>query len=78
VRFYRIGEGENAKYVGITVDGQILSKEKLNAQFEGLNKTREAANQPKLNLGEIGASLEYKYLDLNVSPEPTVPEKTEA
>ena len=78
VRFYRVGEGDNAKYVGINGDGQILSKEKLNAHLEELNTTRKAENKPKLDPGaEIVASLESgKYLDLKVSP--PVPQQTEA
>jgi hypothetical protein len=78
VRFYRVGEGDNAKYVGINGDGQILSKEKLNAHLEELNTTRKAENKPKLDPGaEIVASLESgKYLDLKVSP--PVPQETEA
>lgn len=78
VRFYRLGEGDNAKYVGINRDGQILSKEKLKAHLEELNTTRKAESKPELDPGaEIVTSLKSdKYLDLKVSP--PVPKQTEA
>ena len=78
VRLYSLGEGDNAKYVGIKQGStQILSEKELEAHLAELNKTRIAENKSELDLGKFGEILESgKYLDLKVSP--PVPQQTEA
>jgi hypothetical protein len=72
VRLYSVGEGDNAKYVGIKQgNAQILSQKELEAHLAELNKTRIAEDKPELNTGKIGEILNPdRYLN--------VPEKTEA
>lgn len=74
VRLYSVGEGDNAKYVGIKQGStQILSEKELEAHLAELNKTRIAENKSELDLGKFGEILESgKYLDL------AVPQQTEA
>jgi hypothetical protein len=74
VRLYSVGEGDNAKYVGIKQGStQILSEKELEAHLAELNETRIAENKSELDLGKFGEILESgKYLDL------AVPQQTEA
>jgi hypothetical protein len=53
VRLYSVGEGDNAKYVGIKQGStQILSEKELEAHLAELNKTRIAENKSELDLGK--------------------------
>jgi hypothetical protein len=71
VRFYSVGEGDNAKYVGIKQgNAQILSQKELEAHLTKLNETRTAAKKPELDIGKFDEIKPDQYLD--------VPPKTEA
>jgi hypothetical protein len=71
VRLYSVGEGENAKYLGIKQgNGQILSEKELKAHLEELNKARTDENKPKLDPGKIGDVFNKgQYFDLTPKTE---------